>query len=606
MIKLSDFVFKYLNTKGIKDVFLLSGGGNIHLVDSLGRSNINYVCCHHEEAVSTAAEGYSRLSGFGVGLVTTGPGGTNAITGVMGSWLDSIPVLMISGQVKRELMGAKIGGMRQLGPQEINIVDLVKPITKYAVTVMDPNEIKYHLDKALFLATHGRQGPVWLDIPLDIQGALVDEKNFKEFKESEINLDFSIDKKKLSSLVMKTINKLLKSERPVLYVGNGVHLSGASKELLKLIKLLKIPVLTSYVGYDLVADDNPYYFGRAHALGQRAANFIIQNSDFLLSVGARMDILTVGFNYKAFARKAYKIMVDIDKNELDKPILSVDLPINFDAKDFIDEMIKQLKEKVKNSSLKIKRWLNYCSKINEKYPPFSEDFCKDKKYVNQYCFINTVCDFLKENEVVVLSNGIGPMNCSYQVFKVKKNQRIILNLGAAQMGYGLPAAIGACFANNKKRVICFEGDGSLQLSVHELQVIKHYKLPVKLFVYSNNGYRSIVNTQDNLFNGRHVASDPNSGVSCPDYVKVGQAYGIKTVRINNHQEMVKKIKQVLNFDGPVLCDINTVRDLVLTPKLTTKMVDGGRFISPPLEDMCPFISEKEMKENMIISGGTKE
>lgn len=599
MIKVSDFIVDYLYKKGIRHIFLISGGGNIHLIDSIGKSKINYVCNHHEQASATSAEGYSRVTNtIGVCLVTTGPGGTNAITGVAGSWLDSIPMLVISGQVKRSLMGAKIGGLRQLGSQEINIIDMVKPITKYAITVMKPEDIKYHLDKAFYLAKTGKQGPVWLDVPLDVQGSQIDLNNLKKFNQAEIEIEYKDDKNKLRELVAQVIKKLGKSKRPVLYIGNGVRLSSAEKELDHLIKILKIPVLTSYVGYDLVASDNPYFYGRAHALGQRAANFIVQNSDLLLSIGARLDILTVGFTYQAYARKAYKIMVDIDKNELTKPILSIDLPINYDAKQFIVELISQLQSnKVK---LKIKDWLSYGKDLNKKYPPFLPEFKKDKKFVNQYNFINTICKYFKNNEIIVLSNGIGPLNCSYQVFNVKKGQRIILNLGGAQMGYGLPAAIGACFANNKKQVICFEGDGSLQLNIHELQVMKHHNLPIKLFVYSNDGYQSIVNTQNNLFKGKYVASNNKSGVSCPDYVKIGKAYGIKTFRIQNHTDMIRKIKQVLAYPGPVLCDINTTRNLSLTPKLQTKKTDDGRFVSPPLEDMAPFLSRDELKRNMII------
>lgn len=605
MIKVSDFIFKYLYEKGLKDVFLLSGGGNIHLIDSVGKSKLNYICCHHEQAVATAAEGYARLNNnFGVGLVTTGPGGSNAITGVMGSWLDSIPVIMLSGQVKRELIGSKIGGLRQLGSQEINIVDMVRPITKYAVTIMQADEVKYHLDKALFLALNGRPGPVWLDIPLDIQSAMIDEKKLKIFRKEEIKKNYQNDNDKLKSLVKEVIKKLKECERPVLYVGNGVRLAHAEKELMRLIDLLKIPVLTSYVGYDLVPSENKYFFGRAHALGQRAANFIIQNSDLLLSIGARMDILTVGFNYKAFAREAYKVMVDIDINEIKKPILSIDLPINYDAKQFILEMKRQIGGR--KFCFGKKNWTKYCKNINKKYPTLSPELYKEKNSVNQYCFIDSICRYLKPKEIIVLSNGIGPMNCSYQVFKVKKGQRIILNLGGAQMGYGLPAAIGACFAHKRKRVICFEGDGSMQLNVHELQVVKHHNLPIKIFIYSNGGYQSIVNTQNNLFAGKHVASDPKSGVTCPDYVKIGKAYGIPTIQIKNHSDMVKKIKLALSTKGPLIIDINTKKNLVLTPKLNTKKMPDGTFTSPPLEDMYPFLSETEFKENMIVNLWKKE
>lgn len=598
VIKLGDFIFNYIHDKGVSHIFVLSGGGNISLVDALGRSKLQYICNHHEQACATSAEGYARLTGnIGVELVTTGPGGTNAITGVAGSWLDSIPTLTISGQVKRELI-AEPYGLRQLGPQEVNIIDLVRPITKYAVIVMDPNDILYHLEKAWYLAKSGRPGPVWLDIPSDVQGMTVDEKKLRHFDPKEIKINYETNTKKLKDLVFKSLEKLRMSQRPVLYAGNGIRLSGAYKEFLELSELLKIPVLTSYVGYDLLSSNSSYFFGRAHALGQRAANFIVQNSDFLLSIGARLDILTVGFNYKAFARAAYHVMVDIDKKEIDKVILDVDLPINYDAKEFISEAIRQVKKKP--LKLNINKWLTYGRDLNKKYNYIRRDAYKEKKYVNYYFFINAIGKLLKPDEIIVESNGVGPLNCMYQAFFVKPGQRIILNLGSSQMGYGLPAAIGAAFAAKGKRIICFEGDGSLQLNVHELQTIKHHHLPIKIFVYANDGYLSIRNTQKALFDGKYIASNSTSGVSCPDFVKVGKAYGIKTVRINNHKDMVGKIKYVLNYPGPILCQINAERDFQLASKLQTKKLPDGSFVSPPLEDMYPFLSEKEMKEDMII------
>lgn len=601
-IKVSDYVVKYLEDLGIGHIFLISGGGNIHLIDSVGKSKkIKYVCNHHEQASATCAESYARVTGnIGVCLVTTGPGGTNAITGMLGAWLDSIPMIVISGQVKRELIGAGIDGMRQLGDQEINIVDIVKPITKYAVTIMDPNDMRYHLEKAVYLAKSGRPGPVWIDIPLDIQGSFVDLKNLKKFNPKELQPPYGTDKKKLEKLVAKVIESLRKSSRPVLYAGNGIRLSGAEKEFSELVKLLKIPVLTSYAGYDLIASDNPYFYGRGHAFGQRAANFILQNSDWLISIGARFDVRTVGFTYRAFARGAYKIMVDIDKKELDKFILSPDLKINYDAKEFIVEMLRQLKKRYLDlKDLKIERWLEYGKKLNKKYPVVLPEFFEEKKFVNPYCFIEMAGKHMKKNEIIVVSDGIGPLNCSYQALYIKEGQRMILNNGCAQMGYGLPAAIGAAFASGK-RIICFEGDGSIQLNLHELQVMKHYNLPIKLFIYNNDGYLSIRNSQIGLFEGKLIASNAKSGVSCPEFIKIAKAYGFKTERINNHSDMERKFKKVLSSDGPIVCEINAVRELILTPKLASRKRPDGQFESPPLEDMAPFLPREEFLENMII------
>ncbi|OGK26091.1 hypothetical protein A2954_04045 [Candidatus Roizmanbacteria bacterium RIFCSPLOWO2_01_FULL_37_12] len=598
-IKVSDLVIKFLEDLGLTHIFLISGGGNIHLIDSVGKAKkLKYVCNHHEQACSTAAEGYARIHGLGACLVTTGPGGTNAITGVLGAYQDSIPVIVISGQVRRNTIGAGKFA-RQFGDQEVNIVDIVEPLTKYAVTVTEPDEILYHLQKAAYLAKNGRPGPVWIDIPLDVQGWFIFQKDLKKFNPKEIKPGYQTEKKLIKKLVGNTLDKLKNSKRPVLYVGNGIRLAGAEKELLKLVNLLKIPVLTSYAGYDLLPSDHPYFFGRGHAFGQRAANFILQNSDLLISIGARFDIRTIGFTYKAFARNAYKIMVDIDIQEIKKPILSVDLPVNFDAKQFIAEMLKQLN---KNSlRLKIADWLKYGRDLNKEYPIVLKGYWKEKKAVNPYCFIETVGKYLKPNELIVVSDGVGPLNCMYQAFHVKSGQRIILNNGTAQMGYGLPAAIGVAFAaNKKKRIICFEGDGSLQLNLHELGIMAHYKLPIKLFLYNNGGYLSIMNTQRGLFGGKFVGSNTESGVPTVDFIKLAKVYGFKTVKIKNHSDMVKGIKKVLKTPGPVFCEINSTRDTVLTPKLMAQKLPNGQFVSPPLEDMGPFLPRDEFKKNMLI------
>lgn len=601
MIKLSDYVWDFFASKGISHAFVLGGGGNMHLLDSISKSKVSYVCNYHEQASAMAAEGYANMTGKpGVCLVTTGPGGTNTLTGVLDCWLDSIPMFVISGQIARRFMGAGTKmGVRQLGVQEMNIVDVVKPMTKYTAVVMNPDNIKYELEKAWFLATNGRRGPVWLDIPLDVQSTLINEKKLKKFSSSEINLEFITNKKEVERLVKLTLKKIAKSERPVLYAGHGIRLSGAYQEFLELIRLLKIPVLMSYVGYDMVPSNHSSFFGRAHAFGQRAANIILQNSDLLLSIGARLDILTIGYEHEKFARASYKIMVDIDKQEIKKPTLKIDLTINTDAKIFIQEMIRQIRKSP--IKLKIDPWLAYGRRLNKKYPNVPAEFWKEKKYVNPYCFIEESCKQFKPGEIIVLANGVNALNCSYQAFIVKRGQRVILNLGSATMGYALPVAIGASFAfNNKKRIICMEGDGSIQMNIQELQTIKHYNLPIKIFIHSNDGYLSNRNTQNLLFEGRHVGSGKYSGISCPDYVKVGEAYGIKSIRINNHKEMGGKIKYVLDYPGPIICDINALKNMTLTPKLLTKKRADGTFYSPPLEDMAPFLPRDEFKKNMLI------
>lgn len=598
-IKVSDYIVKFLEDMGVRHIFLISGGGNIHLIDSIGNSKkIKYICNHHEQASAIAAEAYSRITGnIGVCLVTTGPGGTNAITGVLGAWTDSIPVLVISGQTRTETVGAGKNSLRQLGDQEINIVDIVEPITKYAEMVIDPQDIRYHLEKALYLAKTGRPGPVWLDVPLNIQGAFVDEKKLRVFDPSEVKPKYVTQKNLISNLASKTLSKLKTSKRPVLLVGNGVRIAGASKELLRLIDLLKVPVLASFTGYDLLSSENKYYFGRPGTVGQRSANFILQNSDFLLVLGSRLNIRAIGYNFDTFARAAYKIVVDIDKAELNKKTIKPDLAINTDTKDFIRELINQISND--SFSLKIKPWTKRCKEWNKRFPQVLSEYWKEKKYVNVYCFLEVFSRYLRSSDVLALSDGTACV-CEYQTLKFPQGTRIVVNSGCAAMGYGLPASIGACFANNRKSTICIEGDGSLQINIQELQTIKHHNLPIKLFVYNNGGYISIRLTQKNLFNGKWVASGPTSGVTCPDLSKITRAYGFKFVKITSHRGMERKIKKVFSSRGPIICEVMLSPDMEFLPKASSKKLLDGSIVSAPLEDMYPFLSKEELKKNMMI------
>lgn len=595
-IKVSDYIVSFLEKMGLEYVFMISGGGIMHLVDSIGKAKkLKYICNHHEQASAMAAEGYARMRGLGVCVVTTGPGGTNTLTGVAGAWLDSIPMLVIAGQVNVEttIFGAGVKDLRQIGDQELNLVDIVKPITKYAVMVTNPYEIKCHLQKAVYLAKSGRPGPVWVEVPLNIQGAYIEESKLKSFypPSKEIN------REQLRKLVSATIKHLKGSKRPVLFAGNGIRLAEAANEFLRLVDLLKIPVLSSFAGYDLISSSHKYFMGRPSAFGQRAANFIIQNSDFLLSIGSRLNLRIVTYNHKVFAREAFKIIVDVDKTELQKPTIKADLAVNFDAKDFIEEVIKQLKSKP--LKLNISDWMRYCLRLNKKYPIVLPEYWRQKTYVNPYCFIDRLSYYLEPNDVLVLANGAACI-CTYQAFKVKKEQRVILNSGCAAMGYGLPAAIGVCFAHHKKRTICLEGDGSLQLNIQELQTMKYHNLPIKLFVYNDDGYLSIKTTQDTYMEGRYVASDTKSGVSCPDIIKVAKAYGLKAVQMRNNKEIDKKIKEVLQYPGSVVCEILMAPDQLLIPKLKADKKPDGTLLSKPLEDMYPFLNREEFKQNMII------
>lgn len=597
-IKLSNYVIQFIENLGVKYVFLISGGGCIHLVDSLGKAKkLKYVCNHHEQACAIAAEAYGRTTGnLGVCIVSSGPGGTNAITGVMGAWVDSIPMLVISGQVKRETIGAG-KSLRQLGDQEINIIDIVKPITKYAVQVNDPSDIKYHLEKAVYLAKTGRPGPVWLDIPLDVQGTFIETGKLKKFTSKVINLNYETDKKKLKLIVSQAIERIKKSQRPVLFAGNGIRFAHAETELLTLIKLLKIPVLTGYAGFDLVATDNPNFAGHPGSFGQRVGNFVLQNSDLLLVLSSRLNVRMTGFNFPSFARSAYKIMVDVDREEMNKRTIKIDMKINFDVKEFICEMIDQLK----NTSLNFykKNWIEKITNWKTRYPSVLPDYYKNKKYVNPYCFVETLSKYINSKDGLALANATAQI-VPYQALKFTQGTRILNNSGCAAMGYGLSAAIGMCFARKRKKTICLEGDGSIQLNIQELQTIVHYKLPVKIFIFSNQGYVSIRLTQEGLFEGKLVASSSNTGVGIPNMIKIVKAYGIPTMIIKNHSEMNQKIKKVLAADGPYFCEILTPPDQKFLPKSSSAKLSDGSFVSRPLEDMLPLLSRAELKENMII------
>lgn len=591
MIKVSDYIFSFLADKGVKHAFMLSGGGAMHLNDSVGRSSrITYICTLHEQAAAIAGEGYSRISGgLGVAVVTSGPGGTNAITGVAGSWVDSIPILIVSGQVKIETTVINNPKLRQLGDQEINIVDIVKPITKYAVMVTDKHTIKYHLQKAVYIAQSGRPGPVWIDVPLDIQGAYVDENSLEEYdySDSPVHLDSNVD----------TVLRLLKkSERPVIIAGNGIRLSKAVDEFRALVEKLKIPVIATFPGYDIIPCTNRYYLGRYGTVGQRAGNFGVQNSDLVLSIGSRLNIRAISYDWRAFAREAVKIVVDIDPMELEKPTLNIDVPIWQDARRFITDL---LAENVNHDIGPKDKWLKKCSDYKAKYPNITSERKRVRKFVDSYYFFKKLSALSKDGASFAFGNGAACVS-SYQSFDTKPNQRVLVNSGYASMGYGLPLAIGACFASNKNEVICVTGDGSIQLNIQELQTVVYHELPIKIFVLNNQGYISIRNTQKAFFNGYFVGANNESGLSLPDMVKIARAYGIETSRIRNHAELDTQIKKVLSYPGPILCEVQLDPEEQMYPKLTSEMKEDGTMVSKPLEDLYPFLDRDEFVENMII------
>jgi len=594
MVRLSDYVINCLVEKGIKDIFLVSGGGIMYLLDSIGNNKkIKYYTNYHEQAAATSAESYARMKNhISACLVTTGPGSTNAITGVAAAWVDSIPMIIISGQVKREII-ADYSKSRQLGPQEINIIDIVKPITKYAVTIMKPEDIRYQLEKAIYLATSGRQGPVWINIPLDVQSSTINDNDL-------IGFDYIKDTK-LPDALKKDVEKALKmlknSRRPLIIGGNGVRLSGAQKLLASYMAEYKIPIVTDENGLDLINEDNPLYMGRYGPKGQRRANFTLQNSDLVLAIGASLNITSTGFDYKHFAPNAKIIMVNIDKSELDKFTLKIDLPINLDAKEFLNELLRQSKGVKFNFSDK---WKSACKKWKEKYNIINPlHYLKGKKYVNSYVFASELSELLDSRDTVVTGMGLDVVSI-IQSFKVKKRQRVYVNKNFGQMGWCLPAAIGACIANGCRRTILVTGDGSLQFNIQELATIAHYKLPVKIFVFNNLGYKSIRDTQNNLFKGRLVGADISTGVSNPDFSKLAQAYNLSYEYIKNNNEIRSRVKKVINKEGPVLCEVNIAYNQPRVPRSSTFQRPDGTLESRPLEDLFPFLPREEIWENMHL------
>jgi acetolactate synthase I/II/III large subunit len=598
MIKLSDYIFRYLADYGVRHLFLLTGGGAMHLNDSVRKeSRIKYLCNHHEQACAIAAEGYARVTGkIGVLNVTTGPGGINALNGVFGAWTDSIPMLVISGQVKRETCSFLYSEpvMRQLGDQEADIVRLAKSITKYAVVIENPNEIKYHLQKALHLAVTGRPGPCWIDVPMDIQASIINEDDLIGYDPADE--EQGIDIKMISSQCRDIIERIRQSERPVILAGTGVRLSGALDLFYEAIGRLGIPVTTAWTAIDLLDSNDALYCGRPGTVGDRAGNFAVQNSDLLLVLGSRLNIRQVSYNWKSFARHAYKIQVDADASELDKPTVKPDMPVLCDIKVFLDEFNKQLDESGYRPG-RHSKWLEWCKERVKKYPVVLPRHYEPKKAINPYLFIKKLFEVLDEDDVIVCGNGSACV-VTFQAASIKKGQRVFGNSGCASMGYDLPAAIGAAVARGGKRVICIAGDGSLQMNIQELQTVVHYNLPLKIFVMNNNGYLSIRSSQVAFFDG-FIGEGPESGVTFPDLLKLGGAYGLKSLRLGM-PDWENTLKEAINFNGAVICDVVLDPTQPFEPKLSSRQLPDGRIVSSPLEDLYPFLSRDELYDNLLI------
>ncbi|GHU12757.1 acetolactate synthase [Alphaproteobacteria bacterium] len=621
MIKLSDFVAQRLKEKyGILHVFLITGGGAMHLNNSFGRY-FEYTCNHNEQASAIAAEGYARCcQKLAVVNVTTGPGGLNCLNGVFGQWTDSVPVLYISGQVKTSttMHSCPHINLRQLGDQEVDIISIVKPITKYAVSVTDPKDIQYHLDRAVYEATTGRKGPVWLDISMNVQGAMIDETDLLEFYPEHSAVKSDVD-------VSDVVEKLNVAIRPLIVCGHGVRLSQMDGKFRALLEKVNIPVVTTLNGFDILEDDHPNYIGRIGTIGQRAGNFALQNADCILFLGTRNNIRQISYNWENFAPKAFKIVVDIDEAELQKTTIKPDLAICADLADFLPAFSGQI------GDLSREEWLDWCKKRKKKYSPANvtlDSFthaeavqasqthlaynsegreaengsgvtlAENAHVANIYHFFCKFSDCLRESDICVMANA-SPTICIYQTVKVKKNQRFITNSGNASMGYDLPAAIGACIANGRKDVICIAGDGSIMMNLQELQTIKDNNLPIKIFVLNNGGYASIKQTQNNFFHGEYVGVGKDNGVGMPDFTKISEAFGIKSVKLSNPEAIEDTIKQVLSTEGSVLCEVVIDPDYIFIPKLSSRILEDGTMVSASLEDMFPFLDREELAENMI-------
>jgi len=593
MIKLSDYVVRFLADRGVTDLFMVSGGGIIHLVDSVGRSgDIRYHCNYNEQATAYCAEGYARhRNGVGVCLVTTGPGSTNALSGVASAWVDSVPLVVISGQVKRELI-ADYSRLRQIGEQEINIVDMARPVTKYAVTVTDPRSIRRVLEEAFHQATTGRPGPVWVNIPLDVQGSQVDEEALPAF----VPTDGGADTPGLAAQTARAIELLAAAKRPLLLFGYGVRLARAVPLMEELLERHAIPAVLSFSGMDLLPDDHPLLVGKPGIIGQRRANFAVQNADCLLVVGSRLNIKIVGYQYRDFAPRATKIVVDIDPAELQKPTVNPDLPVRADAGAFLREFLLQTRGRRLAAP---ERWLAACSAWKWRFPNIDPAFFEDREHVNTYVFFDRLSEALEAEDTVVTANGSAAL-CLYQAFRVRRGQRAYTNNGYGAMGWGLPAASGACVAA-RGRTICVEGDGSIQMNIQELEFVRHHRLPLKIFVLNNRGYTSIRLSQDGLFEGFRVGADEGSGVACSDFGKLAEAYGLGYARMTTNEEIGTVLASVLASEGPVLCDVAVSPDQGISPKVTSFRRPDGSFESRPLHDMYPFLPRGELQEIMSIS-----
>lgn len=602
--RLADYVADFLANHGISDCFCVVGGGAMHLNDAIGhKSGIKVTYNHHEQACAIAAEAYARLNNkIAAVCVTTGPGGTNALTGVLGGWLDSIPMFIISGQVRYDTTARYNGrftdglALRAVGDQEYDIVKSVAPMTKYAVMLEDPQKIRYELEKAWHLATTGRPGPVWIDIPVNFQGSYIETDGLTGFDAEHSEVP-SVQSETIEFIV----DKIKSAKRPVIYAGGGIRLSGGFNVFRQVVEKLNVPVVTYWNTIDLIETDNPLYVGRGGNMGDRAGNFAVQNSDLVIAIGTRISIRQTGYNFGTWAREAYVIMVDIDRAEMKKKTIHVDLPVWADAKDFLEKLYNFIAEDNKNI-FNSTVWLEKCRTWKAKYPVVTEKQRKQNDgFVNVYNFIDRLSAVLPENSLTAVSNGACCV-AGHQAYIIKKGTRFIINSAVASMGYGLPAAIGLCIAGKRANTVCLEGDGSIMMNLQELQTVITNRLPIKIFLINNGGYHSIRITQTNLFSQHaKIGIGPESGdLSFPEFERIAKAFGFPYYKACDNFNIDKVISKVLEEPTYAFCEIFTDTEQVWEPKSSAKRLKNGTIVSPPLEDLAPFLPKDELKNNMFI------
>lgn len=591
MIKVSDYIIKFLENEGVEHLFMFTGGMTMHINDSVGYSQkIKPVCMLHEQGCAFAAESYARITNnLGVLTATCGPGATNTVTGIACSWIESTPLLVITGQCKRADM-AEDPSLRQLGVQEVRITEIVKPITKYTTVINDPLMIRYEMEKAVYICREGRPGPVLLDIPVDVQGCKVEESDLigftPELKQASI-VDSQIDE------IVELLNH---AKRPVIYAGAGVSIANAREDFRCLIEKIGAPVLLHWNGMDLLESDHPLYAGRPGAVGQRAANFTLQNADLLITIGTRLALLQTGYNFEAYARNAKLVMVDIDRAELDKKTLHPYMKVCSDAGEFIKVLNNHsglLKQDYTSWVAKSKEWMS-------KYPPLKEVWKENKEYVNSFYLLDSISRNMTCEDVYVGGRAGTCVDAAIQAFNVKKNQGVYVTKGLSSMGNGLPAAIGGAYATGKK-VVCVNGDGGFIMNIQELEVVRRDNLPIKFFILDNQGYSAIRATQKNIFGGHYVGCSPESGLSIGNIKAIAEAYGIKTYSINHFNEMDGIVKDALEYNGPCLVNVKVDPFQPIEPRQASYKTPEGQMASRPLEDMNPLLDRDELCEIMSVS-----